>query len=272
MAARGRRWPLPARSADRGPALDPPTRRGGVVRTGRLPWLTMGRRGSIPPSTWTSEPPALRPERSVRHDPTPATIPWLAREQVDQIIKEVLQSGQSPHAGRTVEALGLARKQVVRLCVERRCRSTTAGSSKTLFVRSVTAAGHRLPAGGADARGRGHVGADTGGAWPAPPSPSRGAGVPGRRRAGCRAGRVGDLVDGPAARCTSALVWRLDGSGTGTRVAGFRAETGRIPASTMKLVTNMPSALLSSGAVRGAGGRGREHRPPRQGAGGARST
>ena len=78
MAARGRLRPspLPARSADRGPAAPAlPPGAGGVVRTERLPWLTMGRRGSITPGTWTSEPPALRPERSVRRDPTPATIP-----------------------------------------------------------------------------------------------------------------------------------------------------------------------------------------------------
>jgi D-alanyl-D-alanine carboxypeptidase/D-alanyl-D-alanine-endopeptidase (penicillin-binding protein 4) len=41
-------------------------------------------------------------------------------------------------------------------------------------------------------------------------------------------------------------VWRLDGSGAGTQVAGFRAETGRVPASTMKLVTSA-GALLQLG-------------------------
>ena len=45
---------------------------------------------------------------------------------------------------------------------------------------------------------------------------------------------------------TTALVWRLDGSGGGTPVAGFRAETARIPASTMKLVTGA-GALLQMG-------------------------
>ena len=45
---------------------------------------------------------------------------------------------------------------------------------------------------------------------------------------------------------TSALVWRLDGSGSGTPVASFRAETGRIPASTMKLITGA-GALLQFG-------------------------
>jgi serine-type D-Ala-D-Ala carboxypeptidase/endopeptidase (penicillin-binding protein 4) len=41
-------------------------------------------------------------------------------------------------------------------------------------------------------------------------------------------------------------VWRLDGDGAGTQVAGFRAETGRVPASTMKLVTGA-GALLQLG-------------------------
>jgi serine-type D-Ala-D-Ala carboxypeptidase/endopeptidase (penicillin-binding protein 4) len=45
---------------------------------------------------------------------------------------------------------------------------------------------------------------------------------------------------------TSALVWRLDGSGTGSRVAGLGSETPRIPASTMKLVTSA-GALLQLG-------------------------
>ncbi len=45
---------------------------------------------------------------------------------------------------------------------------------------------------------------------------------------------------------TSALVWRLDGSAAGTRVAGFAAETPRIPASTMKLITSA-GALLQMG-------------------------
>ena len=45
---------------------------------------------------------------------------------------------------------------------------------------------------------------------------------------------------------TSALVWRLDGSGSGTPVASFRAETARIPASTMKLITGA-GALLQFG-------------------------
>ena len=69
--------------------------------------------------------------------------------------------------------------------------------------------------GGADARGRGHVGTDTGGAWPAPPSPSRRwcarpapRWVPGRSSRRSRR-------SGPGSG-TSALVWRLDGSGTGT--------------------------------------------------------
>ena len=59
---------------------------------------------------------------------------------------------------------------------------------------------------------------------------------------------------------TSALVWRLDGSGTGTQVAGFRAETGRVPASTMKLVTSAgallqlgPSFRFETTVVAGAG-------------------
>ncbi|MGE0026233.1 MAG: D-alanyl-D-alanine carboxypeptidase/D-alanyl-D-alanine-endopeptidase [Thermoleophilia bacterium] len=41
-------------------------------------------------------------------------------------------------------------------------------------------------------------------------------------------------------------MWRLDGNGGGTRVAGFRADTPRIPASTMKLVTSA-GALLELG-------------------------
>jgi len=44
---------------------------------------------------------------------------------------------------------------------------------------------------------------------------------------------------------TTALVWRLDAGG-GTQVAGFRSETPRIPASTMKLVTSA-GALLELG-------------------------
>jgi serine-type D-Ala-D-Ala carboxypeptidase/endopeptidase (penicillin-binding protein 4) len=51
---------------------------------------------------------------------------------------------------------------------------------------------------------------------------------------------------GGANPTTSALVWRLDGSGSGTPVASFRAETARIPASTMKLVTSA-GALLQLG-------------------------
>jgi D-alanyl-D-alanine carboxypeptidase/D-alanyl-D-alanine-endopeptidase (penicillin-binding protein 4) len=42
-------------------------------------------------------------------------------------------------------------------------------------------------------------------------------------------------------------VWRLDGTGDGTTVAGFRAESARIPASTMKVVTSA-GALLELGA------------------------
>jgi len=45
---------------------------------------------------------------------------------------------------------------------------------------------------------------------------------------------------------TTALVWRLDGSGSGSPVAGFRPEAARIPASTMKLVTSA-GALLELG-------------------------
>lgn len=41
-------------------------------------------------------------------------------------------------------------------------------------------------------------------------------------------------------------MWRLDGSGTGLPVASYRAETPRIPASTMKLVTSA-GALLQLG-------------------------
>ena len=43
------------------------------------------------------------------------------------------------------EALGLARKQVVRLCVETSVPIYNGRIDKTLFVRSVTAAGYRLP-------------------------------------------------------------------------------------------------------------------------------
>lgn len=42
---------------------------------------------------------------------------------------------------------------------------------------------------------------------------------------------------------TSALVWRLDGARTPLPVASFRADTPRIPASTMKLVTSAGSLL-----------------------------
>lgn len=45
---------------------------------------------------------------------------------------------------------------------------------------------------------------------------------------------------------TSALVWRLDSAGEPTVVASFRADTPRIPASTMKLVTSA-GALLQLG-------------------------
>lgn len=45
---------------------------------------------------------------------------------------------------------------------------------------------------------------------------------------------------------TTALVWRLDGSGSGSPVASFRPEASRIPASTMKLVTGA-GALLQLG-------------------------
>ena len=45
---------------------------------------------------------------------------------------------------------------------------------------------------------------------------------------------------------TTALVWRLDGSGAGTTVASFRPDAARIPASTMKLVTGA-GALLQHG-------------------------
>ncbi|HEX2507883.1 MAG TPA: hypothetical protein VHK23_06135 [Miltoncostaeaceae bacterium] len=44
------------------------------------------------------------------------------------------------------EALGLQRKQIVRLCVETSVPIYQGRIDKTLFVRSVTAAGHRLPA------------------------------------------------------------------------------------------------------------------------------
>ena len=43
------------------------------------------------------------------------------------------------------EALGLAREQVVRLCVETSVPIYNGRIDKTLFVHSVTAAGHRLP-------------------------------------------------------------------------------------------------------------------------------
>lgn len=42
---------------------------------------------------------------------------------------------------------------------------------------------------------------------------------------------------------TTALVWRLDGTGGGTQIAGFRADVPRIPASTMKLVTSAASLM-----------------------------
>ena len=44
------------------------------------------------------------------------------------------------------EALGLQRKQVVRLCVDTSVPIYNGRIDKTLFVRSVAAAGHRLPA------------------------------------------------------------------------------------------------------------------------------
>ncbi len=43
------------------------------------------------------------------------------------------------------ETLGLARKQVVRLCVETSVPIYNGRIDKMLFLRSVTAAGHRLP-------------------------------------------------------------------------------------------------------------------------------
>ena len=146
------------------------------------------------------------------------------------------------------EALGLARKQVVRLCVETSVPIYNGRIDKTLFVRSVTAAGHRLPA---EARGapdgaRGHVGrilrrrlllAATALAALACPA-----------GAALGAGQVQSALSsfGRANPGTSALVWRLDGSGSGTPVASFRAETARIPASTMKLITGA-GALLQFG-------------------------
>lgn len=42
------------------------------------------------------------------------------------------------------------------------------------------------------------------------------------------------------------MVWRLDGAGSGAQVAGFRADSARIPASTMKAVTSA-GALLQMG-------------------------
>lgn len=45
---------------------------------------------------------------------------------------------------------------------------------------------------------------------------------------------------------TTALVWRLDGTGSGTRVAAFGAHVPRIPASTMKLATGA-GALIALG-------------------------
>ncbi len=62
------------------------------------------------------------------------------------------------------------------------------------------------------------------------------------------AGQVQSAISsfGAGSPGTSALVWRLDGSGTGIQVAGFRAETGRVPALTMKLVTSA-GALLQLG-------------------------
>lgn len=43
------------------------------------------------------------------------------------------------------EALGLARKQIVRMCIETSVPIYNGRIDKTLFVKSVTAAGHRLP-------------------------------------------------------------------------------------------------------------------------------
>ena len=45
---------------------------------------------------------------------------------------------------------------------------------------------------------------------------------------------------------TTALVWRLDGRGSGTQVGAFKADVPRVPASTMKLVTSA-GALLQFG-------------------------
>jgi hypothetical protein len=43
------------------------------------------------------------------------------------------------------EALGLARKQIVRMCVETSVPIYNGRIDKMLFLSSVTAAGHRLP-------------------------------------------------------------------------------------------------------------------------------
>lgn len=43
------------------------------------------------------------------------------------------------------ELLGIARRHVVRLCVETSVPIYNGRIDKTLFIRSVTAAGHRLP-------------------------------------------------------------------------------------------------------------------------------
>ncbi len=44
------------------------------------------------------------------------------------------------------EATGLARRQIVRLCVENAVPIYNGRIDRTLFVHSVAAAGHRLPA------------------------------------------------------------------------------------------------------------------------------
>ena len=72
------------------------------------------------------------------------TFRWLRETGRDTIEEDFLMANHLT-PDELSEALGLPRKQVVRLCVETSVPIYNGRIDKTLFVRSVTAAGHRLP-------------------------------------------------------------------------------------------------------------------------------
>ena len=139
--------------------------------------------GSITPGTWTREPQAPGPDtRFAVTRPQPIASRRLASERVVIPSRRSQWPITSPRTS-CPRRLGLARKQVVRLCVETSVPIYNGRIDKILFVRSVTAAGHRLPE-----RGGGAAPAHRVGRFPArrrrssrrsPPSPLS---LPGRRR------------------------------------------------------------------------------------------